>query len=170
MGTPRSEGLIYFALDATRHQQYVKIGYTVNLRRRMGDLSLSASSGQTPIVLALESGGVSAERERHRQFASLRSHGEWFRYEGDLLKLLVEMEHPFSYLLDRPHLWRFAPGWGPLGSSPAPIYRADGEGQACLDDDEGTPAAYPTKPLKPGHYINDEGVEVGPDGLVPIDF
>lgn len=109
-----TDGLIYYVLDATRQVQYLKIGFTTDLARRVIALRGISTSGQPPLVLALEEGDTRRERERHREFAELRSHGEWFRYEGVLVKFLAEMEHPFAYLLDRPHLWQYSGGWGPL--------------------------------------------------------
>lgn len=117
-----SAGLVYYVLDATRREQFVKIGYTTNLRQRIIDLRGITTSGQSPIVLAVEDGGPRVEQERHREFHDLRSHGEWFRYDDPLRKLIADMEHPFAYLLDRPHLWPYTGGWGPLGQE-APAQR-----------------------------------------------
>jgi hypothetical protein len=110
-------GLVYYALDATRHAQYLKIGYTTSLKNRMLGLREIAASGQVPIVIALEEGAVERERERHIQFSDLRSHGEWFHYIGDLQEFVKSLEHPYSYLLDRPQLWPYAGGWGPLSTN-----------------------------------------------------
>ena len=35
--------------------------------------------------MAVETGDHRVENMRHRQFAALRTHGEWFRYEGALV-------------------------------------------------------------------------------------
>jgi hypothetical protein len=110
-----SPGLVYYVLDATRSVQYLKIGFTTDLRKRVADLAGIAGSGQPPLVLALEEGGRLVERKRHDEFVSLRSHGEWFRYEEPLRAFVATLEHPFAYLLDRPHLWQWAGAWGPLG-------------------------------------------------------
>lgn len=112
-------GLVYYVLDATRRVQYLKIGYTANLSSRVKELAGISTSRQPPLVLALEEGSLAIERERHEKFAELRSHGEWFRYVDPLKDFVAEMEHPFAYLLDRPYLWRWAGGWGPLGSQAA---------------------------------------------------
>ena len=111
----KTTGLIYHVLDATRQTQYIKIGFTTNLRDRLTALAGITASGQMPLVLALEEGTVALERQRHHQFALMRSHGEWFIYTEEIHKFLGEMEHPFGYLLDRPHLWPASGGWGPLG-------------------------------------------------------
>lgn len=55
----------------------VKIGTSTNLRDRLQAINPEE-------LLALELGGHNVESRRHRQFASLRTHGEWFRYEGPL--------------------------------------------------------------------------------------
>ena len=36
-------------------------------------------------LMAVETGDHRVENMRHRQFAALRTHGEWFRYEGALV-------------------------------------------------------------------------------------
>jgi hypothetical protein len=114
-----TDGLVYYVLDASRIVQYLKIGYTTNLKQRVIDLRGITTSGQSPLVLALEDGGEFAERQRHVEFAELRSHGEWFRYESPLREHVASMDHPFAFMLDRPHLWRWAGGWGPLGPTAA---------------------------------------------------
>lgn len=60
---------------------------------------------------------MGVESERHQQFADVRSHGEWFHYIDDLAKFIAEMDHPAAYLLDRPHLWAFTGGWGPVSTT-----------------------------------------------------
>lgn len=57
----------------------VKIGYTANLRQRLNAINPEE-------LLATEQGGPKREAERHQQFAHLRVHGEWFRYEGALVE------------------------------------------------------------------------------------
>lgn len=173
VGSPRNEGLIYYALDANRQEQYLKIGWSARLRQRMTDLRGLTTSGQVPVVLALEEGSIQQEQERHRQFMALRSHGEWFRYENDLAKFVAQMEHPFSYLLDRPRLWEFADGWGPI--APASAARLPGVAPPTSPPSGQTPYnihSFPLHrfPLRPGHSISPAGFEVGPDGLPPIDF
>lgn len=110
-------GLVYYALDATRRTQYLKIGYSTNLRGRILGLREISASGQSPIVLAVEEGDLALERERHEQFAAVRSHGEWFHYIDALREFVTNLDHPHAYLLDRPHLWPYAGGWGPLSTS-----------------------------------------------------
>lgn len=56
----------------------IKIGTTTNLRDRLATINPEE-------LLALEVGGSRAEHERHREFADLWTHGEWFRYEGRLV-------------------------------------------------------------------------------------
>lgn len=55
----------------------VKIGTSTNLRDRLEAINPEE-------LLALEAGDARLERRRHRQFAALRTHGEWFRLEGAL--------------------------------------------------------------------------------------
>jgi hypothetical protein len=140
------DGLVYYALDATRHAQYLKIGYTTGLKARMIALREITASGQQPIVLALEEGSLTLERERHGQFADLRSHGEWFRYTDALPEFVGSLEHPYSYLLDRPSLWPYAGGWGPLstlagGQKPPGATRIEPEPEP-MSSDQVTPIDF----------------------------
>lgn len=72
-------GLVYFL----RAGDFVKIGYTNNLDRRMTDL-------RTGMPLPIELIGVRiasrlVEGELHRRFEHLRTFGEWFVGEAELL-------------------------------------------------------------------------------------
>jgi hypothetical protein len=75
---------VYYARISDR----CKIGYSTNLPNRMASLGVEE-------LMATEAGGPRKERERHCQFADLRVHGEWFRYEGPLVE----------------HVQRLANGW-----------------------------------------------------------
>lgn len=55
----------------------VKVGTTANLDLRMANFNPEE-------LLATEPGGYDVERERHQQFAHLRTHGEWFVYDAEL--------------------------------------------------------------------------------------
>ena len=56
----------------------VKIGFTTNLTKRLGVINPEE-------VMATEPGDRKREQERHRQFAALHAHGEWFRLEQPLV-------------------------------------------------------------------------------------
>lgn len=62
----------------------VKIGTSTNLRKR-----LSAINPEE--LLGYEEGGLGLERHRHKQFADLRTHGEWFKLEGALVEHLAAL-------------------------------------------------------------------------------
>jgi hypothetical protein len=57
----------------------VKIGMTTNLRSRLEAINPEE-------LLAIEKGGRTVEAARHKQFADLHTHGEWFRLEGVLVE------------------------------------------------------------------------------------
>jgi len=57
----------------------VKIGMSTNLRKRLESINPEE-------LLAIEKGGRPIEAARHKQFAGLRTHGEWFRLEGALIE------------------------------------------------------------------------------------
>ena len=76
----KKESLVY-AL-ATSDRTKVKIGTTVNLKRRMRDLT-QGTEGALDLI-ATWSGGRALERWFHDTFAAYRIHHEWFRHEGAL--------------------------------------------------------------------------------------
>lgn len=96
--------VVYFALDATRVGQFVKIGYTAHLRERIASLRAQTASGQVPIVLALEEGGETREQELHERFKGQRMFGEWFTYTGELMAYIQTLENPVAFFLERPWL------------------------------------------------------------------
>lgn len=69
----RKDQLVYYMRIGNR----VKIGTTTNLRVRLEAINPEE-------LLCTEPGGHPLEKQRHRQFAELRTHGEWFRLEGEL--------------------------------------------------------------------------------------
>jgi hypothetical protein len=70
----KPERVVYYA----RIGALCKIGVTANVRARMEAL-------RPEELLVTEPGGHERERQRHDQFQELRSHSEWFRYEGVLV-------------------------------------------------------------------------------------
>lgn len=84
-------GWIYYALGATAQFQWVKIGFTASLRQRMNSLRREAPGRQIPTVLAVEAGTLADEIERHAHWTAYRVRGEWFRYEGDLLRHIASL-------------------------------------------------------------------------------
>jgi hypothetical protein len=105
-------GLIYYLLDATRLAQRVKIGTTTSLKSRLAALRYQTVARQDPLVLALEPGGYTVEKQRHQQFDDLRLGGEWFSYEGALREWVAELPNPVGLLYDNPDLWQYARGFG----------------------------------------------------------
>jgi T5orf172 domain len=93
----RIERLQQERLDRTTHNSVVyymrlgdrvKIGVTINLASRMADI-------RPEELMAAEPGDRSIEQARHRQFAHLRTSGEWFRLEApltDFIEALREVE------------------------------------------------------------------------------
>jgi hypothetical protein len=74
-----AEGWVYFM----RRERFIKIGTTTDLRRRAQTLNAT--------VVAKRPGSYSDEAQLHRQFASLRRHGEWFEPGPELLALVNEL-------------------------------------------------------------------------------
>jgi hypothetical protein len=70
-----NEPVVYYMRIGDR----IKIGYSSSLRKRLESINPEE-------LLAVEAGGMRREAERHAQFGHLRTHGEWFRYEGALVE------------------------------------------------------------------------------------
>lgn len=111
MRVDTASGLIYYLLDANRFEQRIKIGYTTNLALRLRDVACQTMARQEPLVLALEPGPMTLERERHAQFKSQRVLAEWFRYEGPLVEHIAALPSPIGWLTDNPPMWLFLGGW-----------------------------------------------------------
>lgn len=73
----REPDVVYYMLLGSR----IKIGTTTNVKSR-----LSAVNAEE--LLATEPGDRTLEAQRHREFASLRTHLEWFRFEDPLVGFL----------------------------------------------------------------------------------
>ncbi len=78
--------MIYFIQERGRPDALIKIGYTASLRKRLRDLG-NGHGGELD-VLACIGGDRQIEAALHRQFASLRAKGEWFRPDGPLLEFV----------------------------------------------------------------------------------
>jgi hypothetical protein len=70
----RHDPIVYYMRLGNR----VKIGTTTNLPLRREAI-------QSEEVMVIEDGGYKLEASRHRQFADLRTSGEWFRWEEPLI-------------------------------------------------------------------------------------
>lgn len=84
---PFTGPLVYFV----RISNMIKIGYSGNLRERVGNLGVTMAQ-----VVAVEPGDPDREGELHRQFAHLRKFGEWFRAEPDLLGYIATIRQERS--------------------------------------------------------------------------
>lgn len=71
-----------------RMSDLVKIGTTVTIGSRFTSLGPQA-------VMAIEPGSANVEYDRHKQFAHLHDHGEWFRLEEDLGRHIVDVRAAF---------------------------------------------------------------------------
>lgn len=84
---PRSRstepGYVYFARFGDR----IKIGFTTNLKQRMGNIPHDQMIGSVP-------GTMSDEKRCHAAFEHLRIVGEWFEPGQDLLDFIDEVSQP----------------------------------------------------------------------------
>lgn len=69
--------MIYFIQEKGLFRNRVKIGYTDNIRQRLGQIQ-SQSPSRLKLVLALP-GDETDEFVYHKKFAAYRLHGEWFK-------------------------------------------------------------------------------------------
>jgi len=68
--------------------QFVKIGFTKNINKRLSQLQVSS-----PVkleVLHLIEGNVSLEKELHQKFKDFRTSGEWFNYDSSILEYFID--------------------------------------------------------------------------------
>lgn len=80
-GITTDQPVVYYARIGNR----VKIGTTTDLSARMRDINPEE-------LMVAEYGGLGRERERHQRFAELRTHGEWFRLEGELVEHIEKLQ------------------------------------------------------------------------------
>lgn len=78
---PKLPDVVYYMRIGNR----VKIGTSTNLVERLKALNPEE-------LMVTEPGGPDTERSRHRQFADLRTHGEWFKLEGPLLEHIERLK------------------------------------------------------------------------------
>jgi hypothetical protein len=85
--------MIYFV----KHTDYVKIGFTDDIRNRLNHLQVSC-----PVklkLLALIEGDLNEENAHHEKFKHLLSNGEWFNYTQELEEYVTS--------LDRQLMWKY---------------------------------------------------------------
>lgn len=71
-------GSVYVLGCAENHK--VKVGRTLSLTERLADIQRMSPVGLT--LLWHTPGGAEIETRLHREFSFLRSHGEWFDFDG----------------------------------------------------------------------------------------
>ncbi len=78
----QARSVVYYMRVGTR----CKIGFTTNLAARIAVFNPEE-------LLATEPGGCLREGERHIQFERLRTTGEWFRYEDELVEHVTRLQN-----------------------------------------------------------------------------
>lgn len=76
------EEVVYFIRGGDR----VKIGWTANVHQRLSTMAIGSPVDLTVDVLVI--GGADLEAVLHVRYSRYRSHGEWFRREGELAELI----------------------------------------------------------------------------------
>lgn len=75
------DSVVYYMRIGNR----VKIGHTAKLADRVRTIGPEE-------LMAIEPGGYGTEQIRHRQFAELRTHREWFRLEEPLTDFIEQLQ------------------------------------------------------------------------------
>lgn len=78
---PPDTSVVYYMRIGNR----CKIGFSMKLGTRLATINPEE-------LLATEPGGLVQEAKRHSQFRHLHSHGEWFRYEGELVEHVTDLQ------------------------------------------------------------------------------
>ena len=98
-----TQGKVYFAI-AVHGLHLIKIGWSADTKQRLPQLQTSAPF---PLEIIAEFTGTrKLESFFHQLYADCCEHGEWFRVEGDLLKMLISdrshfvVDAAFYWLLD----------------------------------------------------------------------
>ena len=74
----------------SHENQFLKIGYTKNINKRLSQLQVSS-----PVkleVLHLIDGDVTIEKKLHVLFKDLRTSGEWFKFDSSILEYFADKE------------------------------------------------------------------------------
>lgn len=74
--TPKKRGVVYF-VQAGTHAGPIKIGFTVNMRKRLEDLQ-TANHERLTVLGTIPNCSRQDEARIQRQFDPLKIHGEWF--------------------------------------------------------------------------------------------
>ena len=83
--------MIYFI----QHTNFIKIGYTKEIHKRLGQLQVSC-----PVklkVLGLIKGDLEDEAYYHSFFNHLHSHGEWFHTSKDILNFIESQDRSLMW-------------------------------------------------------------------------
>lgn len=83
---PQATGFVYFIQG--KKTRRVKIGFSVNPTERLRDLQ--CGSPDKLVLLGCVHGTVKTERELHKKFAHLHSHGEWFECDTELAQFIAQ--------------------------------------------------------------------------------
>lgn len=80
-------GYIYFALAEFGEEQFAKIGFAKNIRKRLSQIQTGCPAKIE--MLGYLPGDRKAEANLHRQCAAHRVFGEWFRIDGPVFHLMI---------------------------------------------------------------------------------
>jgi hypothetical protein len=91
---PRVDTRVLAGVYFIRSGDKVKIGVSTNVPMRLKALQ-TMSAGDIELLVVAE-GSHPEESQLHARFAHLRTHGEWFRAEPELLEFIAALTAPNS--------------------------------------------------------------------------
>jgi T5orf172 domain. len=97
--TDQHLGEVVYVLG-TPGSNIVKIGRTTNLHKRFADIQ--RMSPVPLLILWTHPGGSELETNLHRHFKAIRSHGEWFNFEGDPVNQIRNAVSSRPWIVIRP--------------------------------------------------------------------
>lgn len=109
----------------------VKIGRTTSLAKRVADIQRMSPVPLTPLWTC--PGGYELETHLHRHFADLRSHGEWFTFRRDPVRLIQWAVEDEPWRRPKVSMKKVAPrtGRGRASLVPEEVRRRRGVGVAA---------------------------------------
>jgi hypothetical protein len=93
-GSALEQAGVYFILTAD--EQFVKIGYSARVVRRLGQIQVIGPGTKDARLLGYMPGSFSTERWLHQKFSNFRDSGEWFRYSDEVRTFVESLGLPLT--------------------------------------------------------------------------
>jgi DNA polymerase IIIc chi subunit len=90
--------MVYFIY--AQNSEKIKIGYTEDITARFANIQTCCPEELSLLVTA--EGGEALEQKLHRKFKHLRVHGEWFKSDDAIWKLIFELRETGGHMKNTP--------------------------------------------------------------------